>query len=174
VLKIYVFYINEFDEKKFTTRSKDKMTQQARRWGSVGYLYPLPCRVGSTGLTAMSPTRGRAELRRTTGRGRARERERERERSGDRRRRAAAGSERIRAAAGLFTKVARMCGSCEPRQVAWQIKFNAVLFCIFAYACMPPAPSLTYICCLYVSLLACLHAPFRATAQHGSSASLHV
>jgi len=149
------------------------MTQQARRWGSVGYLYPLPCRVGSTGLTAMSPTRGRAELRRTTGRGRARERERERERSGDRRRRAAAGSERIRAAAGLFIKVARMCGSCEPRQVAWQIKFNAVLFCIQPFVCIHHAPRLTCICCIHVTLFACLSSSFRATAQHGSSACLH-
>ena len=149
------------------------MTQQARRWGSVGYLYPLPCRVGSTGLTAMSPTRGRAELRRTTGRGRARERERERERSGDRRRRAAAGSELIRAAAGLFIKVARNVRQLTVTPSGVADKFNAVLFCIFAYACMPPAPSLTYICCLYVTLLACLHAPFRANAQHGSSACLH-
>ena len=151
MLKIDVLDINKFDEIFFyMTKKHYKMTQQARRWGSVGYLYPLPCRVGSTGLTAMSPTRGRAELRRTTGRGRARERERERERSGDRRRRAAAGSERIRAAAGLFIKVARMCGSCEPRQVAWPIKFNAVLFCIQAYVCMRHAPSLTCSCCLLV------------------------
>jgi len=99
MLKINMLDINEFDEKKIYDK-KYKMTQQARRWGSVGYLYPLPCRVGSAGLTAMPPTRGRAELRRTTGRGRARERERARERSGDERRRAAAGSVPIRAAAG--------------------------------------------------------------------------
>ena len=80
MLKIDMLDINKFDEFFFYMNKKHyKMTQQARRWGSVGYLYPLPCRVGSTGLTAMSPTRGRAELRRTTGRGRARERERERE-----------------------------------------------------------------------------------------------
>ena len=99
MLKIDVLDINKFDEIFFYMNKKHyKMTQQARRWGSVGYLYPLPCRVGSAGLTAMPPTRGRAELRRTTGRGRAREREREREAERidggprpDRLRRAAAG-----------------------------------------------------------------------------------
>ena len=85
MLKIDMLDINEFDDFFFYDKNKKhyKMTQQARRWGSVGYLYPLPCRVGSAGLTAMPPTRGRAELRRTTGRGRAREREREREREAE-------------------------------------------------------------------------------------------
>jgi len=151
MLKIDVLDINKFDEIFFyMTKKHYKMTQQARRWGSVGYLYPLPCRVGSTGLTAMSPTRGRAELRRTTGRGRARERERERERSGDRRRRAAAGSEQIRAAAGLFIKVARNVRQLTVTPSGVADKFNAVLFCIQPYVCMPHASSLTCSCCLLV------------------------
>ena len=103
-----------------------------------------------------------------------RESERERERSGDRRRRAAAGSEQIRAAAGLFIKVARNVRQLTVTPSGVADKFNAVLFCIFTYACMHPAPSLTCICCLLVSLFACLCLPFRATAQHGSSACLHV
>ena len=72
-----------------------------------------------------------------------------------------------------FFKVARMCGSSLSRQVAWQIKFNRVLFCIKAYFACTHAPSLTCSCCLLVSPFACLSARLRATAQHGSSACLH-
>ena len=82
MLKIDMLDINEFDENFFYDKNEKhyKMTQQARRWGSVGYLYPLPCRVGSTGLTAMSPTGGRRGAAEDDGprpSERARERERE-------------------------------------------------------------------------------------------------
>ena len=124
MLKIDMLDINEFDEKKIYDKNKKhyKMTQQARRWGSVGYLYPLPCRVGSTGLTAMPPTRGRAELRRTTGRGRAREREMKDDGPRPDRRR--------RAAAGFILKVARIVRQLTATPSGVADKFNAVLFCI--------------------------------------------